>query len=316
MGTALVTGITGQDGSYLTETLLAQGHAVHGYVRGSDDAASSFLSEHPEVTLHRGEVDDPAAVRAALDASGPDQVFHLAGISSVAVSWERPLAVQQVNAVGTGVLLETVAEWSQAHGTSPRVLHASTAEIFGSPATSPQDETTPIRPTSPYGASKAYAHLLVGVYRSRGMHASNVVLFNHESPRRPPVFVTRKITKGAADIAAGRATELVLGNLDARRDWGWAPDYVEAMTAVVAHPDPDDYVIATGVSHSVQDFVAAAFAAVDLPWEPYVRTDPAFVRPADAVEQRGDASHARAVLGWEPTVRFEEIVARMVAADR
>lgn len=316
MTTALVTGITGQDGSYLTEALLARGHDVHGYVRGSDDAAEAFLGEYPEVTLHRGEVDDPAAVRAALDAAGPGEIYHLAGISSVAMSWERPLAVQQVNAVGAGVLLETVTQWAKAHGTAPRLLHASTAEIFGSPAESPQSEATPIRPTSPYGASKAYAHLLVGVYRARGLHASNVVLFNHESPRRPPVFVTRKITKGAADIAAGRATELVLGNLDARRDWGWAPDYVEAMAAVVAHPDPDDYVIATGVSHSVQDFVAAAFAAVDLPWEPYVRTDPAFVRPADAVEQRGDASLARRVLGWEPTVGFAEIVGRMVAADR
>ncbi|MHA3700960.1 GDP-mannose 4,6-dehydratase [Jatrophihabitans sp. YIM 134969] len=315
MTTALVTGITGQDGTYLTESLLARGLEVHGYVRSGDDAAAAFTERYPEVTLHRGELDDVAAVRATLDAAGPDQVFHLAGISSVALSWERPLAVQQVNAVGAGVLLQTVSEWAAAHGTAPRVLHASTAEIFGAPATSPQDESTPIRPTSPYGASKAYAHLLVGVYRARGMHASNVVLFNHESPRRPPVFVTRKITQGAADIAAGRASELVLGNLDARRDWGWAPDYVEAMTAVVAHPEPDDYVVATGVSHSVQDFVAAAFAAVDLPWEPYVRTDPAFVRPVDAVEQRGDASRARTVLGWEPTVGFEEIVARMVAAD-
>ncbi len=316
MVAALVTGITGQDGSYLTEALLARGDRVHGYVRAGDDAAAAFLEEYPEVTLHRGEIDDPAAVRAALDASGAERVFHLAGISSVALSWERPLAVQQVNAVGTGVLLETLWDWSRAHGSSPRVLHASSAEIFGSPATAPQDEATPIRPTSPYGAGKAYAHLLVGVYRARGLHASNVVLFNHESPRRPTTFVTRKITKGAADIAAGRATELVLGNLDARRDWGWAPDYVEAMAAVVAHPTPDDYVVATGVSHTVQDFVEAAFAAVELPWEPYVRTDPAFVRPADAVEQRGDARRAREVLGWAPTVGFEQIVARMVAADR
>ena len=316
MSTALVTGITGQDGSYLTEALTAAGFDVHGYVRSGDDAAEAFVAEYPGVTLHRGEVDDPAAVRAALDAAGPDQVFHLAGISSVALSWERPLAVQQVNAVGTGVLLETLWGWAQAHGTAPRVVHASSAEIFGSPAVVPQDESTPIRPTSPYGASKAYAHLLTGVYRARGLHASNVVLFNHESPRRPSTFVTRKITRGAADIAAGRATELVLGNLDARRDWGWAPDYVAAMAAVAAHDTPDDYVIATGVSHSVQDFVAAAFAAVDLPWEPYVRTDPAFVRPADAAEQRGDASRAREVLGWEPTVGFEQLVARMVDADR
>jgi GDPmannose 4,6-dehydratase len=314
--TALVTGITGQDGSYLTEALLARGHAVHGYVRDVDDAAAALAADHPGVVLHRGELDDATAFRAALDASGADVVYHLAGISSVALSWEQPLAVQQVNAVGTGVLLDTLSGWAQAHGVTPRVVHASTAEVFGSPATSPQDESTPIAPTSPYGASKAYGHLLVGVYRGRGLHASNVVLFNHESPRRPPTFVTRKITKAAADIAAGRADEVVLGNLDARRDWGWAPDYVEAMVAVASAPEPDDYVVATGVSHSVRDFVAAAFAAVDLEWEGYVRTDPAFVRPADAVEQRGDASKIRAALGWAPTIGFEQIVQRMVDADR
>ncbi len=201
-------------------------------------------------------------------------------------------------------------------GDHVRVVQASSAEIFGEPDHSPQTELTPVRPLNPYGAAKAYAHLSVGVQRQRGLHASSLVLYNHESPRRPARFVTRKITAGVAAIAQGRADELVLGNLDARRDWGWAPDYVEAMVHAVRAEVPDDYVIATGVGHTVRDFVAAAFARAGVSdWEPLVRSDPDLSRPADATDLTGDASRARLALAWAPTVDFEGVVAAMVDAD-
>jgi GDPmannose 4,6-dehydratase len=196
------------------------------------------------------------------------------------------------------------------------VLQASSSEIFGEPEHAPQDESTPIRPVNPYGAAKAFAHHLVGVYRARGLPASACVLYNHESPRRPDTFVARKITKAAAMIAAGRQQPLRLGNLDTRRDWGWAPDYVNAMRLALAHREPGDYVIATGRAHSVRDLVAAAFEHAGVPdWSRHVEVDPALVRPADAAQQVGDATKARTVLGWRPTVSFEEMVARMVDAD-
>jgi GDPmannose 4,6-dehydratase len=205
----------------------------------------------------------------------------------------------------------------QRAGRPVRVFQASSAEMFGDPAESPQSETTPLRPRSPYGAAKAFAHNLVAVYRGRGLHACSGILFNHESPRRPETFVTRKITRAAALVAAGRQDSVALGNLDARRDWGWAPDYVDAMVRAVRHDLPGDYVIATGKAHSVREFVAAAFSAAGLPdWQRHVTVDPAFARPADAAELVGDSSRARAVLGWAPTLTFEEIVTRMVDADR
>lgn len=316
MVTALVTGITGQDGSYLAELLLQQGHAVHGYVRPDDDRTADLLELCPDVTIHTGELDDQSGLRQVFERVGPDEIYHLAGASSVAQSWERPLLTQRVNAAATGVLLDTVWRWAQESGQIPRLIHASSSEVFGTPATALQNEDTPIRPTSPYGATKAYAQLLVGVYRARGLHACNAILFNHESPRRPPTFVTRKITQAAADIAAGRADRLVIGNLDARRDWGWAPDYVAAMVAAVRHRDPDDYVVATGESHSVREFVAAAFGHVGLHWPDFVHTDPALLRPTDPAEQRGDSRRARDVLNWSPSVGFAELVSRMVDADR
>jgi GDPmannose 4,6-dehydratase len=195
-------------------------------------------------------------------------------------------------------------------------VQASSAEVFGQPATSPQDEDTPVRPVNPYGAAKAYAHLMTGVYRSRDLHASSLVLYNHESPRRPRHFVTRKITSTVAAIARGEADRLVLGNLDARRDWGWAPDYVDAMVRAARADRPADYVVATGEGHTVRDFVAAAFAAAGIDdWAGLVEVDPAFVRPADATDLTGDATRARRELGWAPTVGFTELVARMVEAD-
>jgi GDPmannose 4,6-dehydratase len=249
-------------------------------------------------------------------AAAPDLVVNLGGISSVAYSWDQPVLTGDVSGLGAGRLLELAWQHQERSGRRVSVVQASSAEIFGDPANSPQDESTPIRPASPYGAAKAYAHALVGVYRARGLAASSLVLYNHESPRRPPSFVTRKITQAAARISAGLETTLVLGNLDARRDWGWAPDYVDAMVRALRAPDADDYVIATGQAHAVRDFVAAAFARAGVPeWERHVEVDQRFVRPADAALLVGDASKARRQLGWAPTVTFDELVGRMVEHD-
>ncbi len=315
MTTALVTGVSGQDGGYLAEALLAEGHQVHGLVRGGEDT-SDLLRRCPGLQLHVGELSDTSALRRALADSGADEVYHLAGISSVAYSWEHPVTTADVTGLGVARLLELVWQHQQSSGRQVRYLQASSAEIFGSAAVSPQDEDTPVRPTSPYGAAKAYAHHLVGVYRARGLHAVSLVLYNHESPRRPPTFVTRKITQGAARIAQGLQDELVLGSLEVRRDWGWAPDYVRAMTLAVRHATPEDFVVATGVAHSVRDFVAAAFLRAGVAdWQDRVRVDQAFVRPADAGLQVGNAAKAGRLLGWHPTVDFTELVGRMVDAD-
>jgi GDPmannose 4,6-dehydratase len=313
---AFITGISGQDGGYLAERLRAEGVEVHGLVHPGDAQAEVLLSRTPEVRLHSGDLTDPVALAGALQDADPDELYHLGGISSVAFSWEEPVLTADVTALGTARLLELAWQLQRHRDRPVRFLQTSSAEMFGIAATCPQDESTPVRPVSPYGAAKAYAHHLVGVYRSRGMPASAVVLYNHESPRRPPSFVTRKITRGAARIALGLQDELVLGNLDARRDWGWAPDYVDAMVRAVRHEVPDDYVVATGEAHSVRDFVAAAFARAGVQdWHDRVRVDERFVRPADATLQVGDARKAREQLGWEPTVSFEELVGRMVDAD-
>ena len=314
--TCLVTGITGQDGGYLAEQLLAGGAAVHGLVHAGDPGVTDLLARCPSAVLHIGDLLDEASLAAVLAAAGPDEVYNLAGISSVAFSWEQPVLTADVSALGAGRLLEQVWQHQERTGRPVRFVQASSAEVFGDAEVAPQDESTPLRPTSPYGAAKAYAHHLVGVYRGRGLHAVSAILYNHESPRRPATFVTRKITQGAALIAQGRASELVLGNLDARRDWGWAPDYVDALVRAARHDDASDYVIATGQAHSVRDFAVAAFARAGIAdWERHVRVDPALVRPVDAAVQVGDASRARTRLGWEPTVDFAELVGRMVDAD-
>jgi GDPmannose 4,6-dehydratase len=213
-------------------------------------------------------------------------------------------------------LIDAANELQKRRGVPVSFVQASSAEIFGDAPASPQDESTPIAPLNPYGASKAYGHVLAGVYRRAGLRASSVILYNHESPRRPEQFVTRKITAGVARIKAGLQDRLVLGNLTAKRDWGWAPDYAEAIAQVAVGDTPDDYVVATGESHTIADFVRAAFAAIGVAeWRPYVETDAAFVRPADAAELRGDASRIRRVYGWRPSVGFDEIVRRMVEAD-
>lgn len=316
MPRALVTGITGQDGSYLAEALVADGWQVDGLVVGGDPLLPGLMARVPQVVTHEGDLADEVAVTALVDRLQPDEIYNLGGISSVAFSWERPLLTAQVTGLGPGILLEAAWQLQQRLGRPVRVLQASSAEIFGEPDRAPQDESTPIRPVNPYGAAKAFAHHLVGVYRARGLPASACVLYNHESPRRSDAFVTRKITKAAALIATGRQELLRLGNLDIRRDWGWAPDYVDAMRRALANDQPGDYVVATGRAHSVSDFVAAAFAHAGVPdWRARVEVDAALVRPADATEQVGDATKARTVLGWRPTVSFEEMVARMVDAD-
>ncbi|OOB91682.1 GDP-mannose 4,6-dehydratase [Rathayibacter sp. VKM Ac-2630] len=310
MPSALVTGASGQDGGYLVERLLEDGWDVSALVRGDDSVLPSA------VRPIEGDLRDAAGLGRIVAEAAPDTVFHLAGLSSVALSWQEPVLTAEVTGTAVAALLEASLSLQESTGRPVRFVQASSSEIFGAATENPQTESTPIRPVSPYGAAKAFAHLLVGVYRGRGLHASSGILYNHESPRRPDAFVTRKITAGVAAIAVGAASELSLGNLDVRRDWGWAPDYVDALVRASRADEAGDYVIATGVSHSVREFVAAAFAAAGIDeWEHLVVLDPRFARPVDAPEMRGDASRARSVLGWEPTVAFEEIVARMVAHD-
>jgi GDPmannose 4,6-dehydratase len=313
MSVALVTGATGQDGSYLVERLLADGLEVHGLVRTED-----LRGCVPEgLLVHEVDLDtDPAELSALVERVGPDELYNLGGVSSVAFSWEDPLLTTRVNGLAALTLMDAARRLQERRGREVRVLQASSAEIFGEPATSPQDEDTAIRPVSPYGASKAFAHHVAGVERSRGLFTATVILYNHESPRRPTTFVTRKITSTVAAIAAGRADRLTLGNLDARRDWGWAPDYVDAMVRAVRHDEPGDYVVATGRAHSVRDFVAAAFEHAGIPdWQPFVEVHSDFIRPADPSLLVGDATRARERLGWAPTVRFEDLVGRMVDAE-
>lgn len=309
---ALVTGASGQDGSYLAERLLADGVEVHTLSLSGE--SSPYLPEGVEV--HVGDLCDVAGTRKLLADLAPDEVYNLAALSSVAASWEDPDLSAAVNGAAAVALLESAWQVAQAHDKQVAFVQCSSAEIFGEPSESPQTEATPLRPVNPYGAAKAYAHLMTGVYRGRGLHASSLVLYNHESPRRPPRFVTRKITSTVAAIATGKADELVLGNLDARRDFGWAPDYVDAMVRAARHSSGGDYVIATGTSHSVREFVRTAFeqAGID-DWEARVRVDPALLRPTDPTDLTGDSSRARRELGWAPTLAFPEIVKQMVDTD-
>lgn len=310
MPTALVTGILGQDGSYLTEELLAEGYTVHGVVAPGTSGESSSAS------LHTLDLRDAEAVAALVAEVAPHQVYNLAGISSVATSWTEPMLTAEVNGVGALGLLEACWQLQEETGRPVRFVQASSAEMFGQANVSPQDEATPLAPVNPYGATKAFAHLATGVYRSRGLHASSLILYNHESPRRPPQFVTRKITSTVAAISKGEASELRLGNLDARRDWGWAPDYTHAMYLAARHDQPNDYVIATGESRTVREFVAAAFAHVGITsWKDLVVVDPAFFRPVDPADLRGNPTRAESELGWQRTLSFEDMVAAMVATD-
>jgi GDPmannose 4,6-dehydratase len=314
--TALITGTSGQDGSYLSERLLAEGWQVHGL---RHRASSPDLDGQPwadQVSWHDGDLADVTAIAGLVAAIEPDEIYNLAGVTSVAQSWSAPILTGAVTGIGAVGLMEAAYLVQESTGRQVRMLQASSAEIFGIPEHSPQTERTPILPTSPYGAAKAYAHSMAGVYRTRGLGVSACILYNHESPRRPLSFVTRKITRTVAEISLGLEESLTLGNTDSRRDWGWAPDYVDAMVRAVRHPQAADFVIATGKSHSVREFVAAAFDCVGITdWDDLLLVDKAFIRPADPQEQCGDATLARDVLGWVPSVSFGEMVARMVSSD-
>jgi GDPmannose 4,6-dehydratase len=304
MPTAFITGVGGQDGGYLAERLLADGVEVHALALPDDVPVDG-------VRIHTGDVADVEATRSLLLALAPDEVYNLAGVSSVARSWDEPGLTARVNGLAAAALMEA------AYDVGARLVQASSAEVFGIPDRSPQDEDTPVRPVNPYGAAKAYAHFMVDVHRRRGLHATSLVLYNHESPRRPAQFVTRKITSGVAAIAAGHADRITLGNLTATRDWGWAPDYVDAMVRAARAETPRDYVVATGQAHSVEEFAAAAFRCVGIDdWSSYVDVDPALLRPVDAPALVGDSTRIRHHLAWTPTVAFEELVRRMVEADQ
>ncbi len=309
MPRALITGVSGQDGSYLAERLLADGVDVH---------AVSLPDEAPVdgVRTHVGDVADVEGTRAVVLEVAPDEIYNLAAVSSVARSWDEPELTARVNGLAAVGLLESARRLQERADRPVRFVQASSAEIFGLPDRSPQDEETPVRPVNPYGAAKAFAHLMVDVYRHQGLHAVSLVLYNHESPRRPEQFVTRKITAGVAAISAGSASRLTLGNLAAVRDWGWASDFVDAMVRAARADVPRDYVVATGESHSVEEFVAVAFRCVGIDdWASYVDVDPALFRPVDAQALTGDPTRIRTDLGWAPTVGFEDVVRRMVEAD-
>lgn len=316
MTRAFITGVTGQDGSYLADRLADEGAEIHGLIRSWDDDARAFAERHPQITLHEGDLSDAVALGGLIADLAPEEIYNLAGISSVAQSWKIPVATGIITGVAVAGILDAALKLRERTGTDVRVFQASSAEIFGSPVDSPQTESTAIAPESPYGAAKAYAHTMVGIYRARGLHVSSCILYNHESPRRPEAFVTRKITAAAARIAAGKQDSLELGNLDVERDWGWAPDYVDAIMRATRFESGDDYIVATGESHSVQEFVEAAFHAVGIQdWQPLVSINPEFVRPSEINRMLGDASKARTVLGWTPSVTFTELVARMVESD-
>ncbi len=310
---ALNTGLTGQDGSFLTELLLEHGYHVTGLVRGSSDR-SLGCSEHlrEQVDLVRGDLLDQGSLQEAIEESQPAEIYHLGGPSFVPASWERPGEALSAIAGSTANLLEVVREI----GPGTRVFVAASGAMFGDALQSPQREDTPCRPTTPYAIAKLAAHELVGAMREHdGLHACSGIVFNHESERRPERFVTRRITRGAAEIALGLREELTLGALDAIRDWSFAGDIVRGAWLLLQQERPDDYILASGVPHTVAAFARAAFACVDLDAERYLRVDPALVRPPEDTPSVGDPRKARERLGWEPEVSFAELVERMVRAD-
>jgi GDPmannose 4,6-dehydratase len=319
--TALITGITGQDGSYLAELLLGKGYEVHGVVRRSSTMNRARIDHlqhaHPShiegsrFVLHYGDMTDSGGLNRLVKTVKPDEVYNLAAQSHVHVSFDQPEYTGDADGLGTTRLLEAI----RTMGLPTRFYQASTSEMFGlSPA--PQSETTPFHPRSPYAVAKLYAHWMTVNYReAHHLFACSGILFNHESPRRGENFVTRKITRGIAQILAGKTDKLRLGNLDAKRDWGHARDYVEAMWLMLQQDEPNDYVIATGVMRSVRDFLETAFAMVGLDWKQYVEIDEAYLRPAEVHELRGDASKAAKNLGWQPKTSFEDMAREMLEHD-
>jgi GDPmannose 4,6-dehydratase len=315
---ALITGITGQDGLYLGELLAREGYEVHGLVRSaSGPRFDAVVDAVPSAILHVGDLTDPVSLVRILDLSGPDEVYNLGGISFVGSSWEHASAIADVTGKGALNLLDAIRLHLGEDTSRVRYYQASSSEMFGKAQEVPQHERTAFWPRSPYGVAKAFAHFTTVNYReSYGMHASCGILFNHESPRRGPEFVTRKISRAVARISLGLDTTIAMGNLDARRDWGFAGDFVRAMWLMLQQPAAEDYVIATGVTHSVRDFLNFAFAAAGIEdWEQFVTVDPRFLRPTEGEQLVGDPRKARDVLGWSPTVAFDELVTMMVEHD-
>jgi GDPmannose 4,6-dehydratase len=311
--TALITGITGQDGSYLAELLLEQGYRVVGMTRRSSTATDERIVHLAgRLELIQGDLLDQASLVAALRDVRPTEVYNLAAQSFVPTSWNQPVLTGEFTGLGVTRMLEALRQVDP----SIRFYQASSSEMFGKVREVPQTEQTAFHPRSPYGVAKAYGHFLTVNYReSYGLYAVSGILFNHESPRRGLEFVSRKVTDGAARIALGLGTDLPMGNLDAERDWGFAGDYVRAMWLMLQQPEPSDYIVATGVAHSVRDLCRVAFEHVGLDYERYVKVDPGLYRPAEVDHLRGDASKARSALGWEPNIAFEELVKMMVDAD-
>jgi len=310
---ALITGITGQDGSYLAELLLEKGYDVIGMVRRSSTESAERINHiKDKIVLAQGDLLDQLSIVTILEEYHPHEVYNLAAQSFVPASWSQPVLTGQFDAIGVTKMLEAIRLVDK----KIRFYQASSSEMFGKVHEVPQTEKTPFYPRSPYGVAKVYGHFITVNYReSYGIHACSGILFNHESPRRGLEFVTRKISDGAARIKMGLADKLALGNLDAKRDWGYAGDYVKMMWSMLQQDEPRDFVIATGKTHSVEDFVRLAFEHVDLDYHDYVITDPRFVRPAEVDLLLGDPSLAKEKLGWEPSVSFEELVYMMVDAD-
>jgi GDPmannose 4,6-dehydratase len=310
---ALITGIGGQDGSYLAEFLLECGYAVAGVVRPGSSEYPNLESVRDRIELLEADLLDQRSLATALEAARPGEVYNLASPSFVPASWERPVATAEFAAVGATSLLEAI----RAVDPAIRFYQASSSEIFGEPRESPQTEETPLKPVTPYGVAKAYAHFIVSSYRRQyRLFACSGILYNHESPRRPLEFLPRKVAHGAAAISLGLQDELVLGDLDAKRDWGYAGDYVRAMWLMLQEDEPGDYVVASGESHSVREFVQCVFAHVGLDWQKHVRVDPALQRgPAELHRLVGDASHAHDRLGWRPELGFEQLARLLVDAD-
>ena len=317
---ALITGITGQDGSYLAEFLLAKGYDVYGIIRRSssfntariDDIYQDPHTAEAKLHLTYGDLNDASSLNKALRTVRPDEIYNLAAQSHVRVSFDIPEYTAEITGLGTVRLLEAIRE----SGLRPKFYQASSSEMFGKVLEIPQRETTPFYPRSPYGAAKVYAHWITVNYREAyGLFACNGILFNHESPRRGETFVTRKITRAAARIKLGLQEELFLGNLDAKRDWGYAGDYVEAMWLMLQQPQADDYVVASGESHTVREFLDIAFGHLELDWQRYVKIDPRYYRPTEVDLLIGDPAKAMRQLGWKPTVNFHRLAIMMVEAD-
>lgn len=320
MKKALITGVTGQDGSYLTEFLLAKGYVVHGLVRRSSSITRTRLDHltgdenlyQDRFFLHYADLDDSTTIRRLVNKIRPDEVYHLAGQSHVGASFDIPESTCEFTAMGTLRLLEILRDCDPA----PKMLHTSSSEIFGQPDDTPQNSHTDKRPVTPYGVAKAFATDMVRVYReSFGFFACNAICYNHESARRGESFVTRKITRAAALIRKGQADSITLGNIDGLRDWGYAPDYVKGFWMMLQAEKPCDVVLASGVQHSVRDWLDIAFNHVGLDWNEYLKTDPRFMRKADPSKLVGDIHEARDMIGWEPETNFEDMVRIMVDAD-